>query len=350
MKQSFLRVKMRVKREVMRATGFNPNQIVSIERKERTPSIQHEKIKCYSTPTLLEIFDPRSQKMRGHYFQERNAYLVKDVILEPKQGLVFSKHGELVEESTSWPPSFLYNSFPWNPQRLISRLHVSTAIFLPGTAFGHWLMEDLPLFITALQLSPSAPILIPKSHPKFIADLVKSLDREVIYLNGPVRVDSLILIQKNLDSGWPHPKDIEVLNHFPAFVEAKSKNAPSSRVYASRRGSKRSPENESQIEKLFEEFGFKVFQLEKLNLLEEISLLSSTSVLAGFHGSAHTNVVWMPSGGSVLDIVNENYWTEAGHRLAFLRNCSYDFQIYKGNMNKDVSLSEIRDYLTKNYS
>lgn len=350
MKQGLLRAKMRVKRQVIRATGFNPKKIVSIVRKEKTPSIQCEILKCYSTPTMLEIFDPRSQRVRGHYFQERNAYLLKDVILEPKQGLVFSKLGELIEESTSWPPTFLYNSFPWNPQRHIPRLRVPTAIFLPGTAFGHWLMEDLPLFITALELSPSAPILIPKSHPKFIADLVKSLDREVIYLNGPVRVDSLILIQKNLDSGWPHPKDIEVLNHFPTFVEAKFKHAPSTRVYASRRGNKRSPENESQIELLFEEFGFKVFQLEKLNLFEEIGLLSSTSVLAGFHGSAHTNVVWMPSGGSILDIVNENYWTEAGHRLAFLRNCSYDFQIYKGNMNKDVSLSEIEDYLTKNYS
>jgi len=349
MKQGLLRAKMRVKRQVIRAAGFNPNEIVSLVRKEKAPSIQCEILKCYSTPTMLEIFDPRSQKVRGHYFQERNAYLLKDVILEPKQGLVFSKLGELIEESTSWPPTFLYNSFPWNPQRLIPRLHVPTAIFLPGTAFGHWLMEDLPLFITALELSPSAPILVPKRHSKFIADLIKTLDREVIYLNGPVRVDSLILIQKNLDSGWPHPKDLEVLNHFPAFVAAKSKHSPSLRVYASRQGFKRSPENESQIEKLFEEFGFEVFQLEKLNLFEEINLLSTTSVLAGFHGSAQSNVVWMPSGGNLFDIVNENYWTEAGHRLAFLKNCSYDFQVYKGSMNEVVSMSEIEDYLTKNY-
>lgn len=350
MKQNLLRAELKIKRQIIRAVGFNPNKIVSLERREKPSSISYEILEKHSDPEVLEIFDPRSQKVTGHYFQARNAYLLKDVILEPKQGLVYSKLGELVEESTSWPSSFLYNSFPWNPKRQITRLEINSAIFLPSSAFGHWLMEDLPLFISALELNPSSPILVQRSLPKYVGDLLKMLDREVLYLDGPVKIDSLILIQKNLDSGWPHPKNLETLDQFPLFDAVKSTGAAFMKVYASRLGSKRSPQNEGEVEKLFEGYGFSVLQMEELNLFDEIKLMSSTSTLAGFHGSAHTNIVWMPKGGSILDIVNESYWTEAGHRLAFLKNCTYDFQTYGGSAIQPVSLKEIDDKLKKNYS
>ena len=206
---------------------------------------------------------------------------------------------------------------------------------------SHWLMEDLPLALFSLTIEPEAPILVASNPPKFVSDFLRIIDREVIYLDGPVQIDSLILVQKNQDSGWPHPKDLEMLGGFNPFSRSKEQSPPTRRIYTSRRGSKRSPSNESQIEKLFQEYGFEVFQMDTLDLLDEIMLMSETKILAGVHGSSLANIVWMPPGGAMLDIANDNYWTEAGHRLAYLRKSSYNPVIYPGGFSSKVECQGI---------
>lgn len=347
MNQDILRLYLRVKRELIQALGYSPVATVSLERRERLTNIRFKIQSKYSDSSVIEIFDPRSDKIKGHYFHERNEYHVQDVILEPKQGLIYSSDGELIEESTNWPTSYLYNSFPWNPNRNIQRLRIESAIFLPSSAFGHWLMEDLPLFISVLESNLNSTVLVSRNPPKFVSDLLQILDREIVHLDGPVRVDSLVFIQKNQDSGWPHPRDLETLNNFPPFKAAKSMGARPKNIYASRRGSKRSPINETEIENLFKEHGFEVYQMEKLNLIDEIRLMSETQRLAGVHGSGLSNVIWMPPGGTMLDIVNNNYWTEAGHRLAFLKLSKYEFLTYQGTLQEEVDISVLETKLMK---
>jgi capsular polysaccharide biosynthesis protein len=231
----------------------------------------------------------------------------------------------------------------------LSKIPLTSAIFIPSSAFGHWLMEDLPLVIFALKIDLNAPVLVASNPPKFVSDFLQIINREIIYLDGPVRIDSLILIQKNQDSGWPHPKDLETLNQFVPFSTIKTQLPATKKIYASRRGVKRSPMNEHEVGNLFQEFGFEVFQLENLNLLEEIKLLSNTLTIAGVHGSALSNVIWMPPGGHMIDIANDNYWTEAGHRLAFLQECQYDFHLYGGAFNAPISINALRKQLKEIY-
>jgi hypothetical protein len=50
----------------------------------------------------------------------------------------------------------------------------------------------------------------------------------------------------------------------------------------------------------------------------------------------------MPRGGAMLDIANDNYWTEAVHRLAYLRESSYHSIIYKGDFNSRIEIHEIQ--------
>jgi len=199
-------------------------------------------------------------------------------------------------------------------------------------------MEDLPLFISVLESNLNSTVLVSRNPPKFVSDLLDILDREIVYLDGPVRVDSLVFIQKNQDSGWPHPEDLETLNNFAPFKSVKSEVTQSKNIYASRRGSKRSPINEIEIENLFKGYGFEVYQMEKLNLFDEIRLMSETLRLAGVHGSGLSNIIWMPHGGTMLDIVNNNYWTEAGHRLAFLKLSKYEYLTYEGTLQEEVNI------------
>lgn len=341
MKQNFLRASLKLKRSVVRSVGYKPGNSVSLTRHERSSTVSHEIKGFYSAPFEIEIYDPRSELLRGHYFQGRNAYVLHNVIFEPRLGLVYTSVGDLVEESTNWPIFQFYNSFPWNPKKNLKKITLPSAILLPSSAFGHWLMEDLPLTIFALTLDANAPILVASNPPKYVSDFLKIVDREVIYLDGPVQINSLILVQKNQDSGWPHPKDLETLNQFAPFLSTKQQTIPTRKIYTSRRGSRRSPCNESQIEELFRGYGFEVFQMETLDLLDEVKMMSETSVIAGVHGSSLSNIIWMPRGGAMLDIANDNYWTEAGHRLAHLQESAYHSVIYKGAFNSRIESHEI---------
>ena len=346
MKELNLRILLRAKREVIKLFGFSPIKKVSFVRSEKPPGINFGVLSEYSPASMIEIHDPRSNQVLGHYFQARKTFTARDVILEPRLGLIYSVNGELISESTNWPIGQLYNSFPWNPRNLKKSIEVENALYMPSTPFGHWLMEDLPILLFALSVEPDAPILVLENPPKYVSDFLSLLNRNIIYLQGPVRVKSLIMVQKNQDSGWPHPHDLKILEDFNPFGRMPL-SSPTRKIYASRRNVKRSPKNEIEIEKLFERNGFEIVQMDKLDLLDEIKLMSETCVLAGVHGSALSNVIWMQKGSKVLEIVNENYWTEAGHRLCFLRECQYEPFEYFGEFESEISLASIESWLLK---
>ena len=294
MKQIALRGKMFAKRKIAKALGYHPDRSISLERREKPCHISNEKIETYSDSSATEIYDPRSESLQGHYFQQRNAYLVKDVIIEPKQGLVYSCTGELIEESTNWPIFQFYNSFPWNPKKNITHLHLESVIFLPSSAFWHWLIEDLPLAIFALGINSSSPLLVARNPPKYVSDFLETLDREIIFLDGPVQVNSLIFVEKSQDAGWPHPKDLEVVVNYGPFVQAKQLTPALKRIYISRRASRRSPKNEVEIEEFFQSHNFEIMHLEEFDLVDEIRMMSGVSFIAGVHGAGLANLIWMP--------------------------------------------------------
>ena len=347
MRQNSLRAKLRIKRELIKAFNYIPGNSISLRPRQRQCEVENEIIGTYSDSNLLEVFDPRNGIVAGHFFQDRRVYQVKNIILEPKQGTVYSMGGELVEESINWPIHQFYSSFPWNPRGSLPKIKIVKGICLPSSAYGHWIMEDLPLFIFVLEQHRDAIVLVSKNRPKFVTEFLETIDREIIYLDGPVIVESLILVEKHRDAGWPHPRDIEILDTYFPFSTKKYVGAPTKKVYASRRGSKRTPKNELQLEKLFEKSGFEVFRLEELNFIDEIELLSGVSHLAGIHGSGLGNIIWMPKGGNLLDVPNSSYWTSANHRLADLKDARYDFLLYEGAFDAEIPLSDVAVKLEK---
>lgn len=341
MKQDVLRARMLAKRKIARALNYSPGNSISLDRHEKPNTVANERIEVYSNSSTIEIYDPRSDLPRGHYFQARFAYRAENVILEPRQGLLYSPDGALVEESTNWPIFQMYDSFPWNPKNNVKTLEIESAIFLPSGAFWHWLIEDLPLMIFALGLNSNSPILVAMDPPKYVRDFLATLDREVIFLDGPVKVKSLIFVGKSQDAGWPHPKDLEVVVGYGPFAQARHFSPTPEKIYISRRASRRSPSNEVEIEELFQSRGFRVVRLEEMNLLDEIRLISGVSFIAGVHGAGMTNMIWMPSESKLFDIANDDYWTESPHRAAHMLGIEYDYSIYKGELTGAVSIEEI---------
>ena len=76
--------------------------------------------------------------------------------------------------------------------------------------------------------------------------------------------------------------------------------------------------------------------------MDEIKLLAGTKNFAGVHGSAHVNSIFMPEGAKLLDIVNENYWTELGPRIADIRKQEYTAIVFPGSPTDPVDTDLIR--------
>jgi hypothetical protein len=342
MKSSSLRLKLLSKRALLTAVGYKPDNFTSIERLEKPSRVSCELVCHYSDDQLLEVFDPRNQRSRKHYFESRSLQLLENVVLEPKQGLIFNSFGELIVESTPWSPLHVYNSFPWNGTRNISKLDVKNAIYLSSNSFYHWLIEDLPSTIFCMQKFPDSPIVVHRSAPSYVKDFLNLIDNQVVYVEGPISVKSLLCVTKGSDSGWPHPSDLKVLEAYEPFSNAQKSAASMKKVYVSRVNSRRSPSNESAIIKVFSEKGYESVELETLNLVEQIGLLSNATALAGIHGAGLANMIWMKMDSSIVDIANSGYWTECFHRLAHLKKHNYRPILYNGSFKSQVDLSGLR--------
>ena len=340
MKHQELRIRLRLKRELVSRLGYKPHQFTSINRAERIPFTRAERIEEYSSNFSIEVADPRSNRSIGHYFNPRDVYLLEDVIVEPKQGLIYSEKGVLISESTNWSTSNLYESFPWNPKRVSSYLNSPPLINLTSNAFGHWLVEDLASTIFLIKNYPDSLILVSKHRSRFVNELINYLNREVIEVDGPVRVKNLLTVTKQNDSGWMNPKDLEILEQFAREVSPGIHETPS-RIYATRRFLKRSPSNEGDIENLFRSFEFSVMRLEDLDFITEIQIMKNASELAGVSGSWQFNSIWMRPGSKMFDIANENYWTELAHRVCHLKKIDYRWSVYSGNFGSAVDLKKL---------
>jgi hypothetical protein len=333
---------MYLKRKILRLIGFNPYATASIHDYEMPSKLEKSSLFNYSDPLFHKGIDVRNGRTKGHFFVERNGYQISNVILEPKQGILYTLDGKLILESTSWSSLHQYISFPWNPRRIENSINVEKGIAISSNPYGHWLIEDLPLVIAAMEFDPFSPLLVARNHPKYVGDFLQTTNREIKYLDGPQIVSSVLIVEKGFDSGWVHPKDRVTLRTYKPFQEAMNSNKNmAKRIYATRKGLKRSPINELEVEKLFESFGFHVYDLSKLDLLDEISLISGCEVLAGVHGSSFTNEVWMKEGSLAFEITNRNYWTEMDHEQFIEEKIEKETFVYEGNPSDAIPLEAL---------
>jgi hypothetical protein len=343
MQTNSLRAKMYFRRKLFQKLQFKPFNSISIHDREKPSDISKEFLANYSQSSTHEEIDFRNGHKRGHYFAERNVYLVKNVILEPRQGILYSEFGKLITESTTWNPLHQYFSFPWNFKKFSRLLEIEEAIVLSSNPYGHWLLEDLPTTIASMNLKPNAPILVSRNHPKYVKDFLATTNRKIHFLDGPTKISSVILVEKSSDSGWLPKADLDTLHNYPPFSAAmKSNSGKRLKIYATRKGLKRSPINEDHIEKLFLKFGFEVYDLARLDLLKEISLLADTEILSGLHGSSFANIIWMKENSMNLEIVNRNYWTEYDLNTKYLGlNLRREKYTYSGEPSGAVPLEEL---------
>lgn len=110
--------------------------------------------------------------------------------------------------------------------------------------------------------------------------------------------------------------------------EFRNKSLASEKIYISRsKANYRRIINEKEVINLISNFGFSVYDLETLNVEEQIRLLNSAKMIISPHGAGLVNLVYCSRKFSFLEIFPENYFDSSFRILAQLLNCDYNFLI-----------------------
>lgn len=100
---------------------------------------------------------------------------------------------------------------------------------------------------------------------------------------------------------WPINRPAGAVLHQTYSAIRKHNSNPSLKIFLSRRSHPRL-ENTSEVDALFQKFGFEVIFPEEVPFDKQLALYSSSKVLAGFAGSALHNVVFCNPGISTIEI------------------------------------------------
>lgn len=174
--------------------------------------------------------------------------------------------------------------------------------------YFHWLADVLPRLYAARDLAARTTLLLPAQFRRM--DFVKAslglFDLGgVEYLPaGEVAVCERLLVPTHTAPSGNYRG--EIARGLRDLFAARAGGAPSTaggRVYISRgRAPKRRVANEAEVVAVLEEFGFRAVHFEEHPFAEQVRIAQGARHLVSSHGAGLTNMLFMPEGGSVLEL------------------------------------------------
>jgi hypothetical protein len=303
-----------------------------------TPHVRSQRVKKYSTFTTVSLTHLQEGLTQLHTFDERFLYEVSDVILDSKNGMLFSSSREVIRESTPWPIHYvLIGAVPKPPRLGLGKLvsEDSSFICLTGNGFYHWLVEELPPFLFALKNTTNPKVLLWEKAPKFVQSILSILPVEVERVPRFIALDRYFFVSFGQDSAWPHPVDVKTLQE--EFQKTPKKNL-GKKVYVSRISSTRSPKFEKRLVEKLNQLGWESIELEGLPLSEQVKLLEEASVICGVHGAGLSGMIWMPKDSLVIEL-SPDFFNPLFSRLAVV--CGHRYKAISFEDNQHQSLDNI---------
>lgn len=223
-------------------------------------------------------------------------------------------------------------SLPFEQVLLINNIYSHT--------YYHWLLECLPrLFLLRKEIKKSI-LLLPSDHSSsfhqeslkiFNVNKIQYLNERTSYSVKKLRTCSQIGRVANY-----HPQILMNTARFIKEAIGEDLNGPE-KVYISRsKASRRKVVNENEVESALISKGFKSVSMEDFPFSQQVRFMSSCKHLVSIHGAGLANMIFMPQGGSVLELrkfdsgVNYFYYT-----LASASNLNYFYQFCQSTSEND---------------
>ena len=177
--------------------------------------------------------------------------------------------------------------------------------------YYHWLTESLPRAYLLKKVSPEAIPLIPSSKYLAYAQSLRAIGHESFEM---FPLEKNIKLHNPIITECPHKfattapallREVReaVIGYFDLTVDQsvdRSKNI----IYVSRLKARgRRVVNEDEVIERLAMFHAQVVYFEDLTFGEQVELMQSAGVLISIHGAALTNMMFMPTGSKVLELI-----------------------------------------------
>jgi len=218
--------------------------------------------------------------------------------------------------------------------------------------WGHWLTEIYPklFLIKALaKIGVSAPILLPKTAPGYVADIIgQTLPGQEIVFYDPV-LESVRVRRALL----PHMLNRQYVFHdfLLAGLDGEALAAPRwgepGKLFVSRRnlkdtGSYRRMLNHDEIEDIAETIGLQPISPEQLSWSDQISAFANASVVVGEFGSGLHNTLFSPAQTKVMGL---NWIVDVQSRIANFKQHDIGYLLAPDGVPRTHTLAEgVQDY------
>jgi capsular polysaccharide biosynthesis protein len=176
-------------------------------------------------------------------------------------------------------------------------------------AYFHWITDALPRLYALRDRVKGTTILLPMQYKQFEYTLptlapfrigaIKYLDEDHVLLCTRLIVPTHTAPSGNYNATAIGGLRDLFINHFGG----RDPIPGTERVYISRRKAKvRRIVNEGEVEVVLKQYGFRTVCFEDFTFAEQVAIASNARHIVSNHGAGLTNMLFMPVGGSVLEL------------------------------------------------
>lgn len=288
---------------------------------DHLPLFSHELEKVIPPTSLLELQDIRVSS---------DGILFKGTKILPES---FAFPWQLEEWKLRSVVKFIVNNYVFRRRRVVE----TPVLWVTdhwSKGYFHWLTDVLTrLFVVRDKLSEFV-LMLPWEYEA--QDVVKSSLRalkvdavDFINRDEVLECRRLLLPTHTAPSGNYNEELIQgVRNILVSSYGASNKQAGEKRIYISRSGAaKRRIINEAEVAKLLDVFEFETVRAEELSFEQQVEICSQARYLVSNHGAGLTNMLFMPEGGSVLELRHQEDRTNNCYfALSSALNLNYFYQ------------------------
>ena len=267
----------------------------------------------------------RTMFSRCTVFPRRYAYVLNDVAIGPESGVVYMpSRGYFANDGIIFIPSvgnslYLFQNGIQEVMCRTQTLDVAVPVCpMPVIGYYHDMFECLLHVIIARRVFGDIMVVVAGKRPKYIDQMLEFIGLEesrIVVSDCPVLVKKGILIPRWNDSGENLREDVCELR------EALVRRLPdvggvAEKVYISRKKSRRPLPNETEIEMMLADGGFKIVYFEDMSFSEQLCTIRAAKVIVAPHGAGLANIVVARPGTRIVEIMTQGWANSCYGHLA----------------------------------
>jgi len=297
------------------------------------------------SPKDIELFEPsfNCKIPSNYYYLLSSVYVVDDTIVSPNKIKFYVDETHLIGSTFSFSQKINYlKKIFYN-----KHFHTNHLIWITMNwteMYFHWLFDALSRLILVEEFFNGYKIILPITYKKYsyVHESLSLLGFEVVYFEKDeiVKVENLVLPSHTATTGYYNLALIvklkqRLLNSIETYNQRnKNKNK---RIFISRsKATRRVLKNELELYSLLAKFNIEFHCFEDYSLDKQIILANSCVFMTGMHGAGFSNMIFMESNSTILEIQAFNNHMNVFYSLATELNFNYYYFNTFSNENNEI--------------